>query len=496
MNRKSAYNCVWPKPDVSWGLTEHQVEELSKALTHPIGILGGNPGVGKTHCLAKLIWKCAESLGNGKHPVGYTALGAHSPIADHISVAAPTGKAAVRLNEKIAERPTIITNQQHAAHWEIEATTQHRMLGPTRNGHDGDGWAFAYNAKNRLGSTFIFLDEQSMDDVDLTSKTLTAAQNGAHILFTGDVAQLPPVGHGRPLYDLIAAGLPYGELSVPMRFGGDILRICADLKAMRTYVPSSNINLATGQNVLHIEASRPQAAIRQLVSLFQNLPSQYNPMDDVQVICAVNEHTPFSRDHLNRTLQNVINPPRDSDEESGGTRFRLRDKVVCTSNGFLPLAQCPKCGNALPGFLVWKGAKYACGLCGEKWTAGDGAQIDFVANGEIGKVAYIEKGMAHITIDRPQRTVRVAGELLEDWVLAYALSCHRAQGSQWPVVIVMLDDSNSADRVTSFEWHRTAVSRAEQMVVTIGKLSTIHRQCKRSALADRKTFLKELLCEV
>lgn len=398
-----------------------------------------------------------------------------------VGVCASTGKAAVRINESMRL-------QDHG----ITATTVHRMLGPTHNGHTGDGWDFTHGPKHKLPHRFIWVEESSMLDCNLAASLFSALRDDCHIMLLGDTGQLPPVGHGRPLYDMIAAGLPYGELTVPMRNGGDILRVCADLKAGRPYIPSTNVNLAAGQNVLHIEASRSSHGLQALANLIRSLPSQYNPMDDVQVLCAVNEHTPYSRDHLNRGLQNILNPSA-PENQTESTKFRLGDKVCCTTNGLLPLVKCPDCQCELAGFIVWKGSRYACGMCGRKWTPGEGALMDFVANGEIGKVAWAERGAMHVRIDCPGRTVRIAGEQLDQWVLAYALTTHKAQGSQWPIVIVMLDDSNGADRVTSWEHHRTSASRAEVMVVTIGKMSTMHRQCQRSALADRKTFLESLL---
>src|SRR5690606_14383539 len=95
----------------------------------------------------------------------------------------------------------------------VEATTIHRLLGVSRNGHDQKGWGFMRNRGNPLPNRFLFVDECSMCDCDITASLLDACKPGTHVLFIGDFAQLPPAGHGAPLRDMIAAGIPYGELT-------------------------------------------------------------------------------------------------------------------------------------------------------------------------------------------------------------------------------------------------------------------------------------------
>jgi exodeoxyribonuclease V alpha subunit len=450
---------LWPAADELAVATDHQREKYAMATKGRVGVLGGNPGAGKTWTAAQIIKAIVAQHGEAS-----------------IAVAAPTGKAAVRITEAMLGHGL-----------SVDATTIHRLLGVARNGHDGKGWGFMHNRGNPLQKRFIFADESSMIDIPTFASALDAFLPGTHLMLTGDFAQLPPVGHGAPLRDLIAAGVPYGELTEIHRNEGCIVRACRELKEGKPFRPSPYIDLAKGFNARHIEAARPAWAVGALGNLLRGLPAEYDRVWDVQILCAMNEKSEASREVLNKILQNILNPG----DKVDGSRFRLGDKVICGTNCCLPMTHCPRCleMKETPD-TFWNGKLYECIACGKAWKPADCAK-DFVANGEIGKAVLVEKGLLHVEFDSPQRTVRVSGEFLSEIDLAYAITCHKSQGSQWPIVITMVDDA--ADRVTSWEWHRTAWSRAEKLSMTIGKLSTIHRQCKKSALAGRKTFLKELL---
>lgn len=452
----------WPDPDEVKGITEHQRECIATAFKSPISLIGGNPGVGKSYVAGAIIDACEI----------------HAPMADGIAACAFTGKAANRLKEILIARNI-----------NIKATTIHRLLGPQRNGHDGDGWHFEHTASNPLPYDYIFCDELSMNDTSIMSNLLCAVRDDACFLGLGDVAQLPPVGHGAPLRDMIAAGIPYGELTEPHRNGGDILRVCAELKARRPYLPSVGRNLANGENVWHFERSSARLSIAALQTIIADRPPDIDPITDIQVLCAVNDHTPASREMLNVVLQNLLNG---EGERYKGMRFRLGDKVICRSNQFLPLVACPECKQSIA--VIREKGKFICWACQETWGMSE-CQMEFAANGEIGFVTWGAERDMHVKFDAPDRTVRVAGEQLDSFQLAYAISCHSSQGSEWPVVITMVDDSRPADHVTSMEWWRTACSRAKQIHMTIGSMRAINRQSKRSALQERKTFLASLIGE-
>ncbi len=414
------------------GVTDHQREKLAIATSGPVGILGGNPGAGKTHATARMIAALAELIG----------------IAE-IAVASPTGKAAVRITEAVRKHDL-----------PIEATTTHRLLAVQRNGHDGKGWGFAYGKLNRLPFKVIVIDEASMLDTKTAADLLEAIPDGGKILFVGDFAQLPPVGHGAPLRDMIAAGIPYGELTEPHRNGGDILTVCEDLKVLHKYKPSPACDLSKGWNVVHIES--PSSLVPGIIKQKAlSCPAKWDRVWDIQVLCAVNENTPTSRDNLNKTLQAALNPHGHTVE---GHKFRVGDKVICTGNGFIASVRCPNCGATTAEHDPIDD-KYQCdcdddfGLGVSTFRPGE-LEKELVANGEIGRVLNVwSKKSLHVQFDNPLRVIRFSGDNSEKVDLAYAITTHKSQGSQWPVVIVAVDDSWSADSVTNDCSSLTAVSR-------------------------------------
>ena len=455
---------MWPSPESLTEVTDHQRERYALATQGPVAILSGNPGSGKTFASGRIIKGLLDS--HGSH---------------EIAVCAPTGKAAQRITEVMLS---------HGIK-DIQATTIHRLLEVGRNGHDQKGWGFRRNEQNPLAKRFVFADEMSMCSTSLCASLIAACRPGTHILFVGDFAQLPPVEHGCPLKNMIAAGLPHGELTKIERNSGDVTTACQDLKEGRRCQPSpsNKIDIEAGRNYLHIECARPPLAIGALTNFLRNIPDRYDRIWDVQILCAVNEEkSPIGRKALNKMLQRILNG---QSPDIPGSRFRLNDKVICLSNGMLPTVTCPEC-HAPANAMEWTGKAYVCGNCTE---ATNSAHLidDFCANGEMGTVTLAERGMIHVEIKSPWRTVRVAGAYLDAWDQAYAVTTHKSQGSQWPVVVVMIDDSRGADWVTSWEHFRTSLSRMERLVVTIGKQSAMYRQCQRSALAARKTFLKELI---
>jgi hypothetical protein len=204
----------WPKL-TEGPLTAHQIEQYERATARGnLAILGGSPGTGKTFTAAQII----KAIGN---QIGFTSIG----------VGAPTGKAAVRLTEAMA-----------AYRLPLRASTWHSLL-KVEQADDGGGWSFAHNAGNPLPFTFLVGDESSMLDTDLAASIFSARARGTKFLCIGDVNQLPPVGHGAPLRDMIAAGLPYGELREIKRNEGGIVQACADIRDGLPFTCEGNLRL-------------------------------------------------------------------------------------------------------------------------------------------------------------------------------------------------------------------------------------------------------------
>lgn len=444
---------LWPEPSSITNITDHQRSTVTRSLAGPFGLLCGVPGAGKTYTAAAIVRTIIAEQGVGS-----------------VGVCAPTGKAAVRITEGLQANGIA-----------MEATTIHRLLGVNRAGYDGKGWGFSFGPSRPLPYRYILVDEPSMLDCSLASSLFSACSPGTHVLLTGDPNQLPPVGAGAPLRDFIAAGLPCGTLTEIKRNSGTITEACKAIREGRKAIPDARISIGEGKNWMHLEKHRAALAMEAIKSTLLQLPGSVDPIWDCQILCAINEKGEVSRKELNANIQDVLNP----NGKSVGGKFRIGDKVICGTNVLLEIANHGGNGTAGRG----NPREFAHETSAEN-------PKEFVANGEIGRVVAQHfdhrnqpKGFL-VKFDAPARTV-ISTQTGEACVfdLAYAITIHKAQGSQARIVIVAIDDA--ANHMGSRELHYTAISRAEQMVITVGKLETLHRQCRRSELAGRKTFMAE-----
>jgi exodeoxyribonuclease V alpha subunit len=434
-NRIDAPASCWPDVAAIADLTNHQREQVSLSLGGgPIAILGGSPGTGKTFTAARLIAAVAERIG-----------------IDNVASAAPTGKAAVRLTELM-----------RGYGLSLNARTWHSLLG-VENSESGI-WSFTHNEDLPWPYKLIVGDESSMNDTNLMSSIVRALPMNCCLLLIGDVNQLSPVGHGAPLRDLIAAGLPYGELREIKRNSGGIVEACAAIRDGRAWEPGDNLKM--------IPSARAEDQIAAMIEVIGKCSANHDPAWDCQVLVAVNERSKLSRKVLNKVLQAELN----QNQVIAGTPFRVADKVVCLKNSDFPLLE-TESGEA------------------------DQGQTARVMNGELGKVIEIAEKYLTVSVDAPYRLIRVPrgsgnGEDTGcSWDLGYALSVHKSQGSEWPVVIVMIDDYAGARMVCDRSWIYTAISRAKDKCILIGKKSTADAMCQRVAIDKRKTFLRERILQ-
>lgn len=446
----------WPDVDSIHQISDHQRETLGKCLRAPIAILCGTPGTGKTYATAQLLQAVIRS---GLKPW-------------EIAVCAPTGKAALRIEEALG----------NAGVEGLSVGTVHRLLGVNRNGHDGNGWGFIHNARNPLPYNLVVIEEASMLDAETASSLIQAIPTGSRVLLVGDPYQLPPVSHGAPLRDLLASkAVPSGLLTEVLRNGGRIVQACLEINGGRPYRPSRSADLSIGENLIHWPTKSPALTKAEVcrriqaagVVIYNGKP--IDPVWDVQVITALNEKSDVSRVKLNESLQAALNPHGD---QVKGNPFRLGDKVICTSNKFLPVA-------TESGALV-------AAEDDDHGIEDKEPLKDFVANGEIGIATRIDAKYADVTFLSPRRIIRfptMGKEAVLD--LAYAITFHKSQGSQWPIVILIAD--RAAARVACREIWYTGISRAELLCITAGDMSAITSQCRRVALASRRTRLAELI---
>lgn len=432
----------WPVPDGIANISSHQAEKLTHSLTGSIGILGGGPGCGKTYVAAALIKSIMGDCDSRE-----------------VEVAAPTGKAAVRITEALAGYGI-----------GKRARTIHSLLGVMSS---DDGWSFVHNQNSPLECRYLIVDESSMIDTDLMASLLAARGRGTHVLFVGDVNQLPPVGHGAPLRDMIRMGLPYGELTEIKRNDGGIVQACASIrKAVRFQCEG---------NLIHCGTIKPEGQIKHCLTICDQAKQRgYDPVWEVQIVVPVNAKSPVSRQALNKVLQGELN----HNPGVPGSPFRERDKIVNTANGFYPAVE--------------------AAADDEETQTNDAGDV-YVANGELAEVIEAAERYTIAKLSNPDRTIRIPRGNQADgdsddsgkprtgcsWDLGYALSVHKSQGSEWPIVAVVLDEYPGARMVCSREWIYTAISRAKVECYLIGKLETAFRFCRRQSIDERKTLLVE-----
>lgn len=422
----------WPDVSQIEGITEHQRCELSKAMVGNVGLFSGGPGCGKTHTVARLIREMIDQ----------------SPRAE-IRMMAPTGKAGQRMTE-MAEEIGL----------SLRGTTIHTGLVPQRNGHDGAGWGFFHNENNPLYAHAVILDEAPMIDSGLMRHLLSAVKQGTKLLIVGDPGQLAPVGKGRPYADMIEAGLPHGHLTELHRFAGRIARVCKQICSGEHWTPSPKIDLDAAdfpENMRHVECNKSNQ-IEQLKTLVSRVRDRgFDPWSDLQILVATND----LRENLNSTLQLMLNP---KGEQTEGNPFRIGDKVICLRNQWVE--------------QDWQ----------EKRKPVDNPQ-HYIANGELGIVVRIDK--TFVVVDVSGKHLRFNKSGWSDVSLAYAITTWKAQGSQWPVVITVAEDTRGADLICDRSFWNTAISRGGRMSITLGRRAAIDRQCARAGLSARKTLLVE-----
>lgn len=422
-------------------MSNSQLTELVKSTEARIGLLTGGPGTGKS-----------------------TVMGAFAEILDSAVFVAPTGRAAVRLSETIQERGL-----------DAPCATIHRILNPTRNGHDGDGWGFAYNKMNPIPCKHVICDEASMNDNYIMACLLSACGKDTSVLFVGDPFQLPPVGKGRPFLDMIQSGLiPHGNLTETHRFAGRIATVCESIKQGLPWDPSRQLDLSEEypENFLHVEQRQSPEVISVVRSLVERFKLRTDDvMRDVQIIVPVNEKSPLSRKTLNTILQNQLNP---TGERLEGTEYRVGDKVICLRNDKRPVA-----------------------IEDHRGEFDINPEIEgYVSNGEIGYIRHLTTKFMIVAFEGHRSLVAIPRpEWKGDISLAYAITCHKSQGGQWRFVVVIADDYAGARMIANRSWWYTAISRAKEICITVGQRRVIHQDCSVVDAHSRRTFLVEGLKE-
>lgn len=410
-------------------LTDQQLAAIAMVRDNKLSLLTGKPGTGKTTATLEIInW--AESAGL------------------KILLAAPTGKAAKRMIEATGRYASTI-------HYMLECIFM-----------DGE-FFFIHNQDNPLIADLVIIDEVSMVTNQLMADLLRAISPSTKILLVGDSGQLPSVGAGAVLRDLIAIpSIPHTELDIIHRNSGSIVEACAAIHAGLPFSPAKRLALEaeSPQNLVHVECATPEktaVGIRAMVC--ERMPLRgYDPIWDVQVISPVNSRGGLSCDALNEMLQAELNPlPADS-LHPADIKLRPGDKVINTKN------------------------ENADGIESSEKLA--------IVNGDIGRVVELINGNRDMVIDffDPARRVKIPVKK-NNLLLAYAVTCHRMQGSEAPVVIIPVH--RSFGFFVNRSWIYTAISRARQICITVGNFAAVEGMIANNKSHYRITKLADRIKE-
>ncbi len=405
-----------------------QREALFSALLNGVMILTGGPGTGKTTVIKALI-----NI--------FNSLGIKSVLA------APTGRAAKRMSEATSE----------------EAKTVHRMLEMERA--IDDSTRFLRNEKNPLTEGVVIVDEASMLDLFLTSALLRAMKRGSRLILIGDSDQLPSVGAGNVLADLIATErIRTVRLTEIFRQSKESLIIT---NAHRINEGTPPVLSCTDNDFFFVNREDERTIPETVATLImQRLPKTYGRSikEKIQVI------TPSRKgnagvDALNQALQARMNPPEKfkKEKQSHGTVFREGDKVMQVTNNYE---------------IEWEKA----GMTGVG-----------LFNGDIGVIEGVNLNEESMTINFDERIVEYPFEILEQLELAYAITVHKSQGSEYPVVIIPMYYCPPMLMTRNLLY--TAVTRARSMVILVGRRDIPARMVNNNREIMRYTTLKDRICD-
>jgi exodeoxyribonuclease V alpha subunit len=395
-------------PETDQPLSPEQRTAIEIALSNPVSVLTGGPGTGKTTCLKVLI-----QLLEAQHK--------------RFGLASPTGRAAKRLSE---------ATERHAS-------TIHRMLGysPVEG--------FQHNANNPLPVDFLIVDEASMLDVILANHLIKALKPGTHLLLVGDVDQLPSVGAGDVLRDIIASErVPVTRLSAIFRQAADSHIITNAHLINQGQMPKF---CKDDGDFYLFPAEDAEAAADWVVDVVtKRIPHKfgYDPMTEVQVLAPMYRGA-AGVTMLNERLQAQLNPHYVNKPERKlfGTIYRPGDKVMQTQNNY----------------------------------------DKDIYNGDIGFIKRIDLVEQTLSIDFDGRLINYEWNEADELVLAYAVSVHKSQGSEFPVVVMPVVTQHYVMLQRNLLY--TAVTRARKLCVLAGSRRAIGMAVRNNKVAQRFTAL-------
>lgn len=394
-------------------LAPEQLEAVRTAARSKIMVLTGGPGTGKTTIIKAIIQLFSE-------------------VRARILLAAPTGRAAKRMSESTGR----------------EARTIHRLLeySPKEDG-------FARNENNPLACGLLVVDEASMMDVMLFYHLLKAVPLGATLVLVGDVHQLPSVGPGAVLADIIASEtVPVVRLTEIFRQSAESEIICNAHLINRGEVPVLESSRERLSDFYFIRQNEPEKAADMIVDLVKNhIPRRFglDPVDGIQVL------TPMLRGavgaaSLNSLLQEALNP-NGLEVRRGERAFRLHDKVMQIRNNY----------------------------------------DKDIFNGDMGRITHLDPQERTLSVTFDDRVVPYDFDELDELAPAYAISIHKSQGSEYPAVVIPLMMQHYVLLQRNLVY--TGVTRGKQLVVLVGESRALHMAVKNNKTRRRHTRLARRL---
>lgn len=391
-------------------LSQEQLSAVQTALTNPVSILTGGPGTGKTTAVKALI--AAVEAGGKQY-----------------ALASPTGRAAKRLSQA-SDRP---------------ASTIHRLLGYS----PAEG--YKHNEDSPLPLDLLVVDEASMLDLQLAHALLRALKPGTHLLLVGDVDQLPSVGAGDVLREIIASGIaPLTRLSVIFRQaeGSDIIANAHLINQGE----QPEANKPDGDFFIDTSDDAEEAARKVIELVTERIPKRFglDPVQDVQVLAPM-YRGPAGVTALNEALQAALNPANalKAERRFFGSDYRVGDKLMQIRNDYD------------------KG----------------------VFNGDIGVLKEIDADTDTLVVEIDGRRVEYDFSEADQLVLAYAVTVHKAQGSEFPCIVLPVLTQHYVMLQRNLLY--TAITRAEKLCVLVGNKRAIAIAVKNNKVAQRWSGLAE-----
>jgi exodeoxyribonuclease V alpha subunit len=398
-------------------LSPQQYRAVETAAREKVMILTGNPGTGKTFTVRTIVtlWKA---------------------MGKKIACAAPTGRAAKRLSEMTG----------------IEAKTLHRLLE-----FDPSKMGFKRDADNQLDCSAIVIDESSMVDLFMAHSLLKAIPKDALLLMVGDIDQLPSVGAGNVLFDIIASEkIPVVRLTQVFRQAAESAIITTAHQINRGQIPQIEpISMkATSDCLWHSGGTEPSHGVQTICDLIEHyIPHVgFNPATDVQVLCPMTRGL-VGTFNLNKVLQQLINPAAEDKAElaRGDSILRTGDRVMQLKNDY----------------------------------------NREVFNGDLGMVVNIDHTEKEVAINFDERDVVYDFADLNEITLAWATSIHKSQGSEYPVVILPLYTQHYVMLFRNLFY--TGLTRAKKLALIVGSEKAVAIAVKQVKQQQRYTRLRERL---